>query len=480
MFRKNINLFGILPVFFFSIFFTTACSYALEIIGTGFGSNLSEAKQNALSDLSQQIMVQVDSNITIKKRKKDSNVSKDIIQSLQTRSSLPLIGVVFMEQPLNEGKLCVHAKLDTQSISIYKKAMKDTKKAILKHEKESKSGSSQKKIKALESVLKNMDIFSGYKSVSIWLGIDEIPEIEFTREYVENELFKITQQVDTIELAAEIISKKINQSDKIKNKKIFIYPPVPFSSDEITPFSKAFYTRFLSFTSPVKSPETSEVITRGSYSISKSGIDLSYNAYDRQGNIIESGFVKILPQAYINYSPEPSLTDFSELVKNGIIVSDKLNIDITTSKGKKHLLFNQGEKVNLFARMTKPGYFYILAHNLKEEQYSYLLDFYDSVGNEKFIFNVSPEMVNKWINIGEFEVVPPFGVEKLEIFASTKNPVEAIPQTFFDKTTKLYRLNKDPSQAVVLTRALIRKNREQTKAETAESFITITTAKNQK
>ncbi|MCB9480297.1 MAG: LPP20 family lipoprotein [Desulfobacteraceae bacterium] len=477
---KKTNLFIISSILLFSTILSNTFLQASEITGTGSGSNLSEAKQNALSDLSQQIMVQVDSSITIEKRKKNSSVSKDVIQSLETRTSLPLIGVVFSDSPQKDGKIIVYAKLDTTKKDIYKNAMSDTKKLILKNEKESRTGPTKKRIKALESVLQLMDTFAGYKAVSLWLGVDEIPDIEFTSAYIENEIFNLTTRVDTLELAAEIISQKINQSEKVKNKKIFIYPPVPFSSDEITPFSKAFYTRFLNFISPVNSPEKSEVITRGSYSINKSGIDLSYNAWDRQGNIIESGFVKILPQAYINYTPEPSLKDFSELVKEGIIVSDKLNIDITTSKGKKHLLFSEGERVNLFARMTKPGYFYILAHNLKEEQYSYLLDFYDSIGNEKFIFNVSPEMVNKWINIGEFEVVPPFGVEKLEIFASTKNPAEAIPQTFFDKTTKLYRLNKDPSQAVVLTRALIRKNREQTKAETAESFITITTAKNQK
>jgi hypothetical protein len=471
--KKQFKIFISTLILFFIL---SPFSQASEITGTGFGKTLSQAKKNALEDLSQQILVQVDSSVTIHKRKKDSVVSNDVILSLETRSSLPLIGVVFSEKDYKDKNYTVLAKFGENMSETYKNAIANTKNLILKNFKESQSGSTKKRIKSLETVLSLMNSLEGYKAVGLWLGIENTPEIEFTKESVENDLFRLTKKVDTIESAAEIISKKIMDSQNLKDKKIFAYPPVPFSSDEITPFSKAFYTRLKGFLPMINSLEIADVVTTGTYSITKNGIDLSYNATDQNGSIIESGFVTILPEAYKNYSPEPTLKNFSSLVKNGAVVSDKFNIDITTSKGKKHLLFNEGETVNLFARITSPGYFYILAHNLKEKKYSYLIDFYDSPGNEKFIFNVSPQMVNKWINIGAFEVVPPFGTEKIEIFASTEYPVEAIPETQLDKETGLYKLSESPSDAVIKTRGLIRKNRIEKKAETSEAFITITTS----
>ncbi|MGE4518215.1 MAG: hypothetical protein AB7E04_01740 [Desulfobacteraceae bacterium] len=472
-YKKLLKILTILLILFFIY---SPLLQASEITGTGFGNNLSLAKKNALADLSQQILVQVDSSVTIHKRKTDSSVSSNVVQSLETRSSLPLIGVVFIEQPPENGNFKVYAKFGGQMAQTYKNAMNSTNNLILRHFEESKSGSTKERIKSLETVLTLMDSLAGYKAVGLWLGLDNMPELNFTKESVENELFRLTRKVDTIESAAEIISKKIITSDSLKNKKIFAYPPVPFSSDEITPFSKAFFTRLSGFMPIAGSPDISDAVATGTYSITPDGIDLTYNAIDKSGNILESGFVKILPQAYKNYSPEPTLRDFASLVENGIIVSDRFNIDMTTSKGKKYLLFKEGETVNLFARMNQPGYFYILAHNLKENKYSYLIDFYDSPGNEKFIFNVSPEMVNKWINIGEFEVVPPFGTEKIEIFGSTKYPVDAIPHTQLDKKTGLYKLNESPEEAVIKTRGLIRKNRIEKKAETSEAFITITTS----
>jgi hypothetical protein len=467
-----ITLLSILGLFLFSPAFVQA----YEITGTGFGKTIYQAKKNALVDLSQQILVKVDSSVTIYKRKSDSGISSELIQSVETRSSLPLIGVIFSEEKFQSDNYKVNAKFGSNMAEIYKNAMINTKNLIDKHLNESKTGLTQKRISSLETVLTLMESFSGYKAVGIWLGIENMPDTDISKEAVESELFSLTQKVDTLESAAMIISKKFKNSEKLKDKKIFAFPPVPFSSDEITPFSKAFYTRLKSFLPVTGSPEQSDIRTSGTYSVTKNGIDLSYNAFDDNGNILESGFVKILPEAYKDYSPAPSLKDFSSLVKNGIIVSDKFNIDITTSKGKKHLLFEEGETVNLFARITRPGYFYILAHNLKENKYSYLIDFFESPGNEKFIFNVSPEMVNKWINLGEFEVVPPFGTEKIEIFASTKYPVEAIPETIFDNKTGLYKLSESPKDAVLKTRGLIRKNRIEKKAETSEAFITITTA----
>ena len=128
----------------------------------------------------------------------------------------------------------------------------------------------------------------------------------------------------------------------------------------------------------------------------------------------------------------------------------------------------------MMIKMNRPGYFYIVVHTLKkEEKYSYILDFFTSNDNRKFIYTVSADDVNKWIMLPEFEVVPPFGVETLQVIASTNDLFNKVPSTTYDTKTELYKISDEPKKAVALTRGLIRKERKE-KAKALPSFAETT------
>ncbi len=142
------------------------------------------------------------------------------------------------------------------------------------------------------------------------------------------------------------------------------------------------------------------------------------------------------------------------------MISKKLRADITTHIDKKDLLFKKGNNLKLLVKMNNPGYFYIVVHSLKKEaSYSYLIDFFDAEGKRKFIYHVNADDVNKWIELGQFEIVPPFGVETLQLIASNEDIVDKVPKNSYDKNTKLYKVGNNPSDAVAITRGLIRKQR---------------------
>ncbi|ADD68480.1 hypothetical protein Dacet_1716 [Denitrovibrio acetiphilus DSM 12809] len=110
----------------------------------------------------------------------------------------------------------------------------------------------------------------------------------------------------------------------------------------------------------------------------------------------------------------------------------------------------------------------------KSERFSYLIDFYAVQGNRKFIRYVDADEVNKWISLGEFDIIAPFGLETFQMVATMKDPIDMLPANVFDQETELYIVSRDINKGVVQTRAL-RKQRESidTAAEDVLIFSTI-------
>jgi hypothetical protein len=111
---------------------------------------------------------------------------------------------------------------------------------------------------------------------------------------------------------------------------------------------------------------------------------------------------------------------------------------------------------------------------LKEHRrYSYLLELQEAERNRKFVYYVNADDANKWISLGEFDVVKPFGVESLQVIASTVDPVDELPSYRYDPKTGLYISFREPKEGVLKARALRKKMSEE--AQTAEAVLMLTT-----
>lgn len=233
--------------------------------------------------------------------------------------------------------------------------------------------------------------------------------------------------------------------------------------------------------STVESPTRSEYFLSGEYQILKDRIDLTYKLLNINHDILNTFVTTFSNSAYKDYEIEPRTLDFDNLLKNGVVTSGDLTVKAMLSSGKRDLLFFEGDPLIIMIKMNRPGYFYIVVHTLKkEEKYSYLLDLFKSQGNRKFIYHVSADDVNKWIALPEFEVVPPFGVETLQVISSTNDLIDKVPATIYDYKTKLYKISDNPAEAVVLTRGLIRKERKEKNdaiTSVSETTLMFTTSK---
>jgi len=125
----------------------------------------------------------------------------------------------------------------------------------------------------------------------------------------------------------------------------------------------------------------------------------------------------------------------------------------------------------------RSGYFYLVGHTkTRGVEKSYLLDLQDAPGNRKFINYVNADDANRWISLGEFEVQPPFGIESLQIIASSKDLVDAVPNTSFDGS--YYLISNNLKEGVALTRGLVKKKKKAEKLKPAEAVLMFSTFPN--
>ncbi len=449
---------------------------ASQITGEGYGETPKEAKKESLADLSQRIQVEVKSEFSTTESVNAKGYDKQAVKIINLKSELPLIGVDF-NVVKDKSQYYSVATLDYKSKSLYIAELTRIRSKVDKNFKQvSNIQSNEEKSRLLNEILTEMDQYNKYRIVAQFLGNSNIPEINTSKAKIRDQLARLGKKADTIDFGIRKITKII----KIKN--VYIYPPTTKNTSEITEFGSAIKDRLSVYLNTVRSPKNANYFITGEYQILKNGIDLTLHILDVNQNTIDTVVTSFLATAYKNYKIEPKTVNFDKLLRNGVVVSSDFRVCITTSLGKRDLLFKDKDEFKILVKMNKPGYFYLISHKLKEnDNYSYLVDFFDSPGNRKFIYFINADDVNKWVELGEFEVVPPFGVESIQMIASTADLIDNVPANYYDQNTKLYKIGNDPSNVINKTRSFIRKNRKnkenQKLQDITEDFLLITTLK---
>ncbi|MDY6974212.1 MAG: hypothetical protein SV775_18140 [Thermodesulfobacteriota bacterium] len=465
----------IFALFAVSIWFDS--SPAKQITGEGFGATRKEAKEESLADLIQNIQVEVKSEFSSTKTVKTRSYEETRNKVINLKSDLPVLGVTYALREEVDGFLS-RAILDYSAVNLYESSLKNTREMIerdMRVLKGLKSNSEKEAI--LREVLAGLDQYYKYRIVAQFLGSESIPEIDITRAEIKARISRLSEKADTLDFGAR------TAAGAFREKNIYIFPPATENSREITEFASAVKDRLSAHMDTAISPKIADYYLMGRYRELEDGIELTCHLLDKQYNTVRTSVVSYLPAAYKEYETRPKTIDFDKLLNTGVVASKDLRPAISTSMGTRDLLFKKGETFSLLAKMNRPGYFYLVVHVLKAaEEYSYIIDLQEGGGNRKFVYFVNADDVNKWVELGEFEVVPPYGVETVQMMASTRDLVDKIPQTHYDIKTRLFKIGNDPSSAVLRTRGLIRKerlNKEEgtsaTKACFAEANLLLTT-----
>ena len=103
---------------------------------------------------------------------------------------------------------------------------------------------------------------------------------------------------------------------------------------------------------------------------------------------------------------ELTSTEFNKKDTGFSKYSKSLKVEIKTEPNQK--TFKIYDEVELFIKVSKPAYFYIIDHSIKtnNSSVSALVELNENSGIYKFIEYISEP--NKWQSLGSFEVYPPF------------------------------------------------------------------------
>jgi len=299
------------------------------------------------------------------------------------------------------------------------------------------------------SALSHFENMMKLRAVLNVLGADVKRYPDITLEELNQLKRDLTERSDSLSHAAGLITAEL------KENRVYVYYPMYNGSDEVTQFSSIFRDMLAKGFDSTGSVYDADYFLESIYSLTDKGIYISATLSDKKGVIVGKSVKLIDTLAYKGMKVKPESLSFEKLLKLGLAQSADFKVRISTNNGKKAMLYHFGDAVELFVKLNKPGFFFMVGHVDKDGQrFSYLIDFYNTPGNRKFIRRVGADEINRWISIGEFDIVPPFGLETFQIIATMKDPVDMIPIHVFDSETELYIISKDIDEGVVKSRAL--------------------------
>ena len=460
-------------------FLLAGSSSALTLTGEGYGKSEEDAKKQALSSLSETIYVEVKTEFQSRKSNDGSNEAN---QFVSTRSDLPILGVSFNVFP-KQNEYFSNAVLTTdKSLRLYKQKLISLKQDIDTHYAEIKANPPSENrntrkhrgYQRLTKLLSMIDQFDKYNTVALMLGEDLNIRPSISKSKVQDLLLSIESFVPSLDVAATILSKQINEES------IYIYPATPSGSHEVTPFARLLKDKMATKLNTNESSEGADFILKGKYEILEDSIHVTYHLLDENEDTIATRIVNIAPEAYETVAYKPKTINFDQLLHQGYVVSNDFKVNLNTNIGRENLLFTEGQEVELFVKINKAGYYYVVSYVKNDkEDYSYLLELSESNTNRRFVSFINADDANRWMSLGKFEVSAPYGIESLQVIASNRDLIHNMPEVTFDSETGLYIASKgNPEDVMIRTRGLKPKKKKGTiKVESAETVLMMTTMK---
>jgi hypothetical protein len=434
--------------------------FAVQFSGMGVGKTKSEAKKEALADLSFSMKSEVKSSFKSVIKASGEKVAKKM---LKVSSQLPILGSECSAFQTKQGYQSVCELKSEAVLSSYMAMMKELNVKMKNITKSIEQQSRKELYRSYVKLLALSENYERYYSVYILLGGTSKVRPFIDVHASQLEISKLSEHFSSLKDALLFLTKDLRSNN------IFIFPPKAEASNEITPFAKIVKKHLLHSLDSTVNISQAQAYLKGEYILNKRGMSLSINVLNTDNKVLFSNVVHLDKEAYEAYEIEPKNIDFDTLLHQGLISKSKMKARLKTSIGDEDLLFVSGDSVELFVKLNNPGYFYIVGHvEQKSKKFSYLVDMSEVEGETKFIQYVDGEDANKWMLLGAFDVEAPFGVESMQLIASNKK-IKQLPQHYFDKKSGYNVLGKDPSQVAITTRGL--KKKMSKKAEVTEAVL---------
>jgi len=224
--------------------------------------------------------------------------------------------------------------------------------------------------------------------------------------------------------------------------------------------------------------DDADIILKGSYFKTDSGYELIYKINDKvHKNIIGGVDVKLdkrflggIQMELIPDNIDIAVSDYDKMVSVHSEIKPT-QLKVWTNKGDEGLIFKEGEILTFYVQSSRSGYISILYHLAGKNRLRVPL-----VEN----LYIPPSEIYKPIRLEtDFVVAPPFGSETAQVFFSP-NKIELFPvKESYIEGINYYVLAEDYDTFLVKTRGLVVANNKNVKQLEAETFVTITTIKDE-
>jgi hypothetical protein len=461
-----------------------ARSWALDAVG--YGTTQGDAKQRAAVELVNQIQVRVQSVVeactqTVGRKAEDCGAR--VLR--RTVSDLPLLGLRYDPIPGGAESYGARAVLDPKVAGpLFRRKLVELHAdfaAASQALEAAKDAGQRYELLGRQLVTLRSILDHGLVAVALGESVTEAPGNEST---LLSHRTRLEQSVDSIPMAARVLLKDLEVS------LASVGALAVAGSREVTDFGAAMSKALLA--EGVGRPGTAYV-GQGEYRLLDNGqveivLELRLAA---DAKLLAVRTVRLLPEAYAGLEVKPATPDFERLLRDGVVVSGDLKVDITTTRGAANLLFTEGETIRLLVRANQPAYLYVVGNVVQGSQrFSYMLPLQGGPADandadnwsrqpDRFIKYLAPTYVDHHVEIGEFEVVAPFGTEHLQVFSSTRRfEPSQLPGVRYQRQTGYFVIDGSVDNigaTVSRTRGLAVKRKDQAKAEVAEGTLTFTT-----
>lgn len=437
--------------------------YSADLQGIGYGVTMEEAKQEALSDLSSSIKVQVFSKHEQTTYKNNNKIQSDYTRLIKLSTNVPLISPSIYYAKEN-GKYKATAVIDKPLL--YKDKLADIAGKIDAVTKDfTIAGDKALNYRLLKSVQSLYDEYDSYKSVADVIGIVDYVSPRISSSEALKIILEMQETPPSLEVAAEVLTKDMNE------KNIYVAPVMYAGKENITEFGAFFKDMLSTKVNSVEVEEDGKNTLRCTYSQSSSDIIMVCSLITGVSKVLKSSVVKI-PKELVTMEAVPKV-DTSSILNSYTPPKTDYKIWLKISTDGDATFLRENEPFTLLVKANKAGYIYFMTVNnaLDGEANILLLDW-----NNQFIKYIDESHVNKWVSLGKYRVKAPFGSESLYAFGLEKEPLPEyiVPEYTLDKIGNL----KNVRPEILMQDVLSLFKRQQ--GDKTMASITYTTAPNRK
>ena len=477
-----------------------SAKYPSSFYVTGFGigegkkesNRFAQAKQNALAALSETFLTQIQSNLLVSETETASNYHSLVKSTISTQSNVHLIDVRLVTWDDSKKKQTFAlALLEIEpAFGNYTRHMEmlleKIENLVVAAKRAEEAGDLGVVVKGYRDTFP-LFVELGETRVVLNLLRGKSPFGEFEETLsrttmnqadIEARINKLLKsEIKSTSSAAYALAEQL--ADQMESNRITLrvypltYENTGFSSEFASYFHSSLESELVSFFTVLsdESRQTEvDAILTGTYWLTneqcriqvvitdlKSGSKLSAGSISLPKSMISDNGLEVLPRNF-----EKAMEDGRIFIVKDVIPG-KLSLEAWTSKGNRNLIFKEDEETTISIRVNKPCYLQMIYHLADGARILLDNNLYIDVTKVNHVYTL-PDT---------FYIAPPFGVERLQIFAKTEKfePV-TVNTAIFDGEEYENVFAEDIKEHTMAVRGFKKKK---TGPQVAEKTLTITT-----